>query len=102
MDTTEVIVLALIVVLALGFFLIFRRRGKIDLKGPFDSHLKLEGSNDPAAPAQRIRARNVQTETGSISVKEKTGGGVDVEGMNAHKNVTLTSEYPGGSTDPKG
>ena len=106
MDTTAVIVLALLVILALGFFLIFRRRGKVNLKGPLGTAIELEGSNDPAVPAPGVKARDITAETGSVSAKDKSGRGVDVARIMAHKNVTLTNEAPGGSSggtpDPKG
>jgi hypothetical protein len=58
--------------LALGFFLIFRRRGKVKLKGPLGARIELEGSNDPAAQAPGVTARDIQAETGSVIAKDKS------------------------------
>ena len=101
MDTTAIIALALLVVLALGFFLTFTQRGKLLLKG-LGFQLELEGSNDPAASAPGVKGRDITAETGSVNAKDKTGRGVDVEGVKAYKNVNLTSEDSGGSPNPKG
>jgi hypothetical protein len=101
MDTTAVIILALLIVLALGFFLVFRRRGRVGLSGPLGTRLELQGSNDPPAPTPGVRARDIESATGSVSARDKSGRGGDVAQVRAHKNVSLSNEAPGGSSGPK-
>jgi len=98
MDTTNITV-ALLVILCLGVVLVFRSRIKISL----GKLLRLEGSNQPDAPAPGVRAKGVRSEAGGLTARDGTGRGVEVEAVQVKKDVQLTNEPgSGGSADPKG
>ena len=67
--------LALLVLLVIAFFAVFRGRGKVNLDTPF-GNLKAEGENPPPPTA--------------------VPGGVKIKDAGARKNLTALSTGPGG------
>jgi hypothetical protein len=43
-----VLIIALLALVAVGGFFVFRRRTPVDIRGPFGTRLKVTGANDPA------------------------------------------------------
>jgi len=102
-DTNVAALLAvgLLALVAIGFFVVFRRRGRIEVHGPFGTKLKAEGSNEPAAPAPAVRGKDIVSEAGNVTAQDKTGRGVETEKVRAKQDVRLSSEPPPGERPPK-
>lgn len=102
MDTTTgaVIIVIVLALVAVGLFLRFRQRGRIELSGPFGTGLKAEGSNDNPQQVVGIRANKVISREGGVVADDATGRGVDATDINARDDVLLSSK-PAQTNDPK-
>jgi hypothetical protein len=98
MDKTTAIVVALgiLALVFVGFFAVFRTRGKGKLKGPWGMGLDVEGSNE----AQQTRVKDVEA-GGNVRVAETGGRGVDASKLKAGGDVDISSSSGGGTSPPK-
>lgn len=93
-NSTAIIVTAVFALIIIAAFLVFRRRGSVEIKGPLNMGLKLDVSNEPGpAPSQTTTsvpggAGTVQS-PGSQPVQ---GGGVILTGG----NLTIGGDIVGG------
>lgn len=92
--TASIFGLVFIVLLLLGFYAVFRRRGKLKLKGPFGMSVDAEGDN------AAMRVRQVEAD-GNVRLNEATGGGVDAEKLKAKGDVEISSSSPKAPPPPK-
>ncbi|MFZ2642604.1 MAG: hypothetical protein WA117_16525 [Verrucomicrobiia bacterium] len=92
--TASIFGVVFIVLLLLGFYAVFRLRGKFKLKGPLGLSVEAEGDN----AAMRVR----QVEAGrNLRLNEATGGGVDAEKLKAKGDVEISSSSPKAPPPPK-
>jgi hypothetical protein len=104
MDTTILIIIVVLALVAVGALFVFRRRGRIDISGPFQTSLKIDGENesiDPLSSAPGVRGRKIRSNAGGVSMEDETGRGVDAEEVTAHQDVSLTSTVPSETMGPK-
>lgn len=99
-NTAIVLVVALLALVAVAFFIVFRRRGKAGFKGPFGIEGSLDGGNDPPPPAGQIKGKDLKA-GGNLSAVNKAGGNVNVEGAQSKGDLSLAVQSPGKTTDPK-
>ena len=101
MDTTTaaLITLGILVLFAVAYFAVFRRKGKAKLKAPFGISLEVEGSNEPSAQPG-VRVKDAQA-GGNIHAQDSSGHGVDAEKLKARGDIDLSSSSPGGAPPPK-
>lgn len=93
-NSTAIIVVAVFALVTIAAFLVFRRRGSVEIKGPLDMGLKLDVSNEPGpAPSQ-----TTASVPGSVGTVQSPGsqpaqaGGVTFAGG----NVTVGGDVVGG------
>lgn len=94
--TAIVVVLAILALVFVAFFAVFRTRGKGKIKGPWGMGLDVEGSNEP----QQTRVKDVKA-GGSVRVTESGGRGVDASKLKASGDVEISSSSGGGTSPPK-
>ena len=94
--TAIVVVCGILALVFVGFFAVFRKKGKGEFKGPFGMGLKVEGSNEP----QRTRVKDVEA-GGNVRVAETDGRGVDASKLKAGGDVDISSSSGGGPSPPK-
>ena len=94
MDKTTAIVicLGLIIIAFVAFFLIFRNKGKGEIKGPFGMGMKVEGSNEPTSQPG-VSVKDAQTK-GNIRAKDETGRGAVAEKLKAGGDIDISSSPP--------
>jgi hypothetical protein len=92
MDTQTVTVVGVIAVavVVLVVALRFRSRVRARIKAP-GVDMAVDGSNDPS-PA--VVAENITSRTGGVKAEDATGRGVHARGVDAHKNVEISSGKP--------
>src|SRR5687768_4836908 len=103
MDTTTAVVVVIIIfaLIAVAAFLCFRQRGSAEIRGPFGTNLKVEGSQDPPPQDVGIRAHDIVSRSGRMKADDQTGRGVDARRVDAYGDVDLSSGQTKGSDDPK-
>src|SRR5258705_287900 len=95
--TAIVIVMGILALVFVGFFAVFRSKGKGKIKGPFGTGLEVEGANDPP-PATGVRIKDAEA-GGSVRADNKGTGGVDLEKVKATGDITATNA-PGQEQPP--
>lgn len=100
-NTAIVLVLALLALVAVAFFMVFRHRGKLKMQGPFNTGLEMDGSNEPAAPGPGVRADDLSSEEGGLTARDESGRGVDVKRVRTKNDINLTTSSPEGRDPPK-
>ena len=96
MDPTTIAVIAILALVAVAFFAVFRGKGKLQMKGPGGMSLKAEGENPapPAAIPAGVRIKDA--EAGQNVRAHSTGpGGVDLEKVKAKGDVEARSSPEG-------
>lgn len=89
-QTVTVVSVIAVVVVVLMVGLRFRSRVRARIKAP-GVDMAVDGSNDPA-PA--VVAENVTSRAGAVKAEDATGRGVHARGIDAHKNVEISSGKP--------
>jgi len=74
-----------------GLVMLSRRRGSSTtsvnpLTGKFEH---IQGSEPPG-----VSIKNAETTEGSVNAKDNTGGGVELDGIKAKKNIVATNNPP--------
>jgi hypothetical protein len=95
MDTTVVLVIIVLALVAIAAFVVFQHRAKVNLTGPFGTSLSVDGSNDPK-PAVKISNADAGRD---IKATDKTGRGAEIDQAKARGSITATSTPP--RSDPK-
>ena len=96
--TATVLILALLALVVIGFFAVFRRRGKASIHVG-GTRLEVEGSNEPGAPAPGVHGKKLKA-GGHIKGTDDTGRGVKVVQAEATGDITLANKAPAGGRDP--
>jgi hypothetical protein len=89
MDAQTVTVVSVIALVAVALLvgLRFRSRMSARIKAP-GVDMTVDGSNDPS-PA--LVAENITSRAGGVKATDATGRGVHARGVDAHKDVEITS-----------
>ena len=91
--TATIIVTAIIAVLFLSFFAVFRKQGKAKIKAPFGIGLEVEGNNEPAPTSinEFEAVGNIQITEGSVRglgrSKLKAGGNVIIGNVSNENQI---------------
>lgn len=102
MDTTAATILVVIIfaLIIIAAFVIYQR-SKVKIKGPFDTGLEVDGSNEPAPIQPAIRAKDIKSRRGGMVADDQTSRGVDVEQVDVEDDVLLSSRNPRSDETPK-
>jgi len=103
MDATTLAVTLVIIIFALivtAAFLVFRQRGRVNIKGPMGTGLELDASNDPPPSQPGVEGKRIKTK-GGVRADDHTGRGATLEDVDAGDDVLLSSSPPPGpKADP--
>jgi hypothetical protein len=100
MNNTAVIVIAIFAVIVIAAFFVFRRRAKVEIKGPLNTGLTLDASNEPPiSPA--IRIEGAKSRGGGLTAEDGTGRGADVRDVDVQTDIRVSSNPSNSRTDPK-
>ena len=98
-NTAVIIVVALLVIFAIGGFIVFRKRANVKINSPLGS-VDFSASNDPLPTPPAIVVEDA-TAGGGLLADDKTGRGVTAKRVNAQDDILISSEAPKGETNPK-
>ncbi|MGA3323467.1 MAG: hypothetical protein ABSF45_03265 [Terriglobia bacterium] len=93
-NTLLLLVIVIFALVIIAAFQVFRKRAKVKMQGPLGTSLELDGSNEPSAPGAAVKVMDATSRAGSLTAKDETGRGVEVEG---DITASSTPEKP----DPK-
>lgn len=96
-----VIVLVTLAVVSVISLLIFRWKNRIRIKGPFDTSLEIEGSNENTRQMPAIRATNVESRRGGLTAHDSSGEGIEIENVKVQEDIDLRTEKLDEKFDPK-
>ena len=98
MDTTAAVIIALFALIIVAAFLVFRQRSRVEIKGPLDTGLKLDASNQPA-PA--VEVKGAKSAGGGLVADDRTGRGAKVEDVEVQDDILVSSAPPSEPPAPK-
>ena len=101
MDTTSVIIIAIFALIAVAGFLVFRKRGKVEVKGPLGIELKLDASNEQSAPSPAVKIDGAKSKAGGLAAEDNTGRGVDVKNIEVKDDIFVSSTPPKNDTQTR-
>ena len=101
MDTTAIVVIAILALIVIAAFLVFRQRARVEIKGPLGTGLKLDASNDlpPLTPGVKVEA--AKSRAGGLLAEDNTGRGADVKQVEVQDDILVSSTPPKKDPDPK-
>ena len=104
MDTTAIVIIAILACIVVAAFLVYRIRAKVSLKGPAGIGLEIDASNQPAAaptPSQPgVHIEDATSKKGGILAEDQTGKGAVVKRVEVQDDIIATSTLPK-DTPPK-
>ncbi len=94
MNTTEgiVIIFAILAIIAIAAFFIYRQHGSAEIKGPFSFLFKFRGTNEPPPPKAGISGKDITSREGGLVAKDTTGHGIELDKVDVKTNIRLSSE----------
>lgn len=104
MDTTTVVVVAILACIVVAAFLVYRSRAKVSLKGPLGTGLEIDASNQaqaaPTPPQPGVQIEDATSKRGGILAQDQTGKGTVVRRVEVQDDIIATSTSPK-DTPPK-
>lgn len=101
MDTNVIaIVIAIFALIVVAAFLVFRQRGRVEIKGPLDIGLKLDASNEPPPLTPGVEMEGVKSRGGGLLAEDKTGRGLKAKDVDVKGDILVSSEPPGPKAQP--
>ncbi len=94
MDPTAVVNIAIIAILAciiIAVLLVFRKRGKFEIKGPLGTGLNIDASNDPAPSTPGVKVENATSRSGGLLAEDYTGRGAEVKNVETKDDILVSS-----------
>jgi hypothetical protein len=101
MDTTIAVIIAIFALVAVAAFLVFRQHAKVEIKGPLDTGLKLDASNQPAPPTPGVKVEDAKSRKGGLIADDQTGRGADVRQVEVEDDILVSSTPPAEPPSPK-
>lgn len=96
MDTNTLMLWIIIILagVAIVGFVVYRKRTRTVIKGPFNTGVSIDASNEPSnAPPAGVSMSGVKA-GGNVKAHAKTGGAVKLDTIDAEGDVTGTTENP--------
>lgn len=104
MDTTTIVVVAILACIVVAAFLVYRSKAHVSLKGPGGVGLEIDASNQPtggpAAPVPGVQIEDATSKRGGILAEDQTGKGAVVRRVEAEGDI-LASSTPPKDSSPK-
>jgi hypothetical protein len=101
MDTTAIVVIAILALIVVAAFVVFRQRTSVRIKGPLGSGLELDASNNPPRITPGVKIEGAKSRSGGLLAEDKTGRGAEVNQVDVKDDILVTSAPPGENLDPK-
>jgi hypothetical protein len=90
-NTTSVIIIAIFACIVIAAFIVYRKRGKINIRGPLGTGLEIDASNETKHQATGIKADGVVSQSGKVQIIENTGQGIESKDIFAKQDVLISS-----------
>jgi len=101
METTSIIIIAIFAVIIVAAFLVFRQRGRVEVRGPLGTGLSLDVSNQKSTPAPGVKIEDAKSRKGGLRAEDKTGRGASATGVEVERDILITSTPPENDSPPK-
>jgi hypothetical protein len=103
MDTTTAMVLIVLafVLIVVTAFLVFRQKGRVEIKGPLGAELKLDASNEASPLPPAVKVEDAKAKKGGLIAEDKTGRGAQVSHVETLDDILVSSSSPEDSGNPK-
>jgi hypothetical protein len=89
-----IVVVAILALVAVGAFFVYRQRIKVDLTGPGGTNLRIDGSNDPAPTKPGIEIDTAIAHKGDVITEDQTARGIKAGRLEAGDTVRTTLSQP--------
>jgi len=96
-----VFVVAILAVIAITALLVFRLRAKVSVKGPFNTGVDVDASNEAPTPTPGVRVERAKSMRGGLTATDRTGRGADVREVSVYRDIDASSAPPETASDPK-
>ena len=102
MDTTTIVIIAILACIVVAAFLVYRSRARVSLKGPAGIGLEIDASNQPPTaptpPQPGVQIEDATSKKGGILAEDQTGKGAVVRRVEAQDDIMASSTPPKDST----
>ena len=89
---SAVILIAIFAVVIIVVGLVFRKRIRAVIKGPWSTSLEVEASNPSPRPGVQIE--DAQSRHGGLTARDNTGRGAEVRKVAVDKDIQVSSTLP--------
>jgi len=100
-STAAIVVVAIFAAIVVAAFLVFRQRGKVEIKGPLGTGLKLDASNEQKPPAPGVEIEGAKSRGGGLVAEDGTGRGAKVKDVEVQDDILVSSTPPKQDSNPK-
>ena len=96
-----IVVVAILALVVIASFMVFRQRGKVDMTGPFGTKVSIDASNDPPPTTPGIKIGTAVSHEGSTITEDQTGRGIEAQSLEAKGDVRTTLSQTKNNPPPK-
>ena len=104
MNTTTIVIIAILACIVVAAFLVYRSKATVSLKGPAGIGLEIDASNQPSTaptpPQPGVQIEDATSKRGGILAEDQTGKGTVVRRVEVQDDIIATSTPPK-DTPPK-
>jgi len=101
MDSTAVLIIVVLALVAIASFVVYQRRAKVEIKGPFGTGLTVDSSNEkPAAPPDLLIKKMESTEGGFL-LDQEPGEKTAIEEVKVKDDILINRKAAPPKSDPK-
>jgi hypothetical protein len=100
-NTAGIIIVAIFAVIVLAVLIVFRSRSKINIKGPLQTGLEIDASNEPPKQAPGVLVEDAKSSEGGLLAEDHTGRGAEIRKLEVKDDILISSKTPKDNSDPK-
>jgi hypothetical protein len=100
-NTAGILIVAIFAIIVIAVLLVFQSRSKINLKGPFQTGLEIDASNEPPKQTPGVLVEDAKSSEGGLLAEDFTGRGAEIRKLEVKDDIIVSSNHPKDGSAPK-
>ena len=101
MDATVVLIIIAFALVAIGAFVVFQQKARVEIKGPFNTGITVDGSNEkPAAPPD-LFIKKMESTDGGFLLDQEPAEKTAIEDVKVKDDILINRKAAPPKSSPK-
>jgi hypothetical protein len=101
MDATAVLVIVAFALVAIGALVVFQQKARVEIKGPFNTGLTVDGSNETPATPPDLFIKNMKSAEGGFLLDQEPAEKTAIEGVEVKDDILINRKATPPGPAPK-